>query len=288
MAEILIDSRYKLGECPTYDSRDNSLAWTDILGETVQRIDYDDPSVVTTLKTPCSVGCIGLTQTPGVYIAGTKLGVALLDFHQQTDQFQIIKSFDELALDADIRANDGAVGPDGRFWVSTMAEDVDQKVSPRGRLFVYDGKTLEEVSGYEVHIPNGMAWLDGTVSGPFVFTDSANHRLLKDQKPFIEIENIAGCSMHPEPDGLALSEDGDLWTAQFGASRVRRYSPEGVLKDEIKFPAACITCPTFAGKDYNELIATSFDDGKDEGGKVFRVKLEGVKGVPKYVFGTTE
>lgn len=262
--------------------------WTDILGETVQRIDYNDPSNVATHKTPCSVGCLGLTQTPGVYIAGTKQGVALLDLrpgHQQQEKFKIIASFDSLGLDSDIRANDGAVGPDGRFWISTMAEDVDQKVAPRGRLFVYDGKTIEQVSGYEVHIPNGMAWLDGTVSGAFVFTDSANHRLLKDKKPFIEIENIEGCSMHPEPDGLTLSEGGDIWTAQFGASRVRRYSAEGVLKDEIKFPAACITCPTFAGKDYNELIATSFNDDKAEGGKVFRVKLDGVKGDPKYVFG---
>ncbi|KAB8284103.1 hypothetical protein B0I72DRAFT_133817 [Yarrowia lipolytica] len=285
MAEIFIDTRYKLGECPTYDSRDNSLVWTDILGETVQRINYDEPNQVTTHKTPCSVGCIGLTETPGVYIAGTKQGVALLDFRPgQQQQFKMVHSFDSLNLDADIRANDGTVSPDGRFWISTMAEDVDQKVAPRGRLFVYDGQTIEEVSGYDVHIPNGMGWLEGTVSGPFVFTDSANHRLLKDKKPFIEIENIEGCSMHPEPDGLTLSEDGDIWTAQFGASRVRRYSPEGILKDEIKFPAACITCPTFAGKDYNELIATSFNDDKGEGGKVFRVKLEGVKGVPKYVF----
>lgn len=248
---------------------------------TVQRIFYDSPDAVTSLKTPCSVGCLGLTETPGVYIAGTKQGVALLDFRPEHDFFKVIEPFKNLA--SDIRANDGAVAPDGRFFISTMAEEVDQKVSPRGQLFVYDGAKLEEVPDYNVHIPNGMAWLDGSTSGPFVFTDSANHRLLKDNQPFIEIEELAGCDMWPEPDGLAMSEDGDIWTAQFGASRVRRYDQNGVLKEEVMFPAACVTCPTFAGENLDELVVTSFDDGKNEGGKVFRKKV-GVKGVPKYVF----
>lgn len=70
---------------------------------------------------------------------------------------------------------------------------------------------------------------------------------------------------------------------------VRVYSPEGELLQIIKFPAKCVTCPTFGGQNNDILFITSAIPitGKaapgDEGGHVFRYKA-GVKGMPKYEF----
>jgi sugar lactone lactonase YvrE len=95
-----------------------------------------------------------------------------------------------------------------------------------------------------------------------------------------------------EPDGLAVDEEGHVWSALWGGARVVRFSPTGEMVAEIRFPALRVTCPTFGGQDMDELFITTaaLDEHDDEGrkrygenGSIFRVKV-GVRGMPKHRF----
>jgi sugar lactone lactonase YvrE len=95
-----------------------------------------------------------------------------------------------------------------------------------------------------------------------------------------------------EPDGLAVDQEGCVWSALWGACRVVRFSPAGELVGEVHFPALRVSCPTFGGKDMDELFITTAaldeddEDGRkkySENGSIFRIKV-GVKGLLKFRF----
>ena len=86
------------------------------------------------------------------------------------------------------------------------------------------------------------------------------------------------CPPGSEPDGFAIDENGDVWTAVYGAGKVLRIHEipghGAVVAGVITLPAANITCPCFVDED---LMVTSAQGGGKFGGCVFRVNV-GVRG----------
>ena len=134
------------------------------------------------------------------------------------------------------------------------------------------------------------------------FTDSLSYTIWKydfdpetgsisNRRPFAVID-LFEHQQKAEPDGLAVDEEGCIWSALWGASRVVRFSPAGELVGEVHLPALRVSCPAFGGKDMDELFITTaaLDEDDLEGrkryadnGSIFRIKV-GVKGLPKYRF----
>ena len=91
------------------------------------------------------------------------------------------------------------------------------------------------------------------------------------------------------PDGSVCDSEGFLWNAQYGASRLARYSPEGWLDRVEKLPASQVTCPAFGGKSFDTIFVTtasqtlSDEDLKAEplAGKVFHFESDTV-GLAEY------
>jgi sugar lactone lactonase YvrE len=90
-----------------------------------------------------------------------------------------------------------------------------------------------------------------------------------------------------DPDGFKMDEDGYIWQAIYGESRVLRISPEGKVVGEITYPTRAITCPVFVG---TELWATSAGEedekeveSKKYGGGLFKVDV-GVRGLKEFKF----
>ena len=82
-----------------------------------------------------------------------------------------------------------------------------------------------------------------------------------------------------------MDEDGYIWQAIYGESRVLRISPAGKVVGEIRYPAKNITCPVFVG---TELWVTSADDGAGKyGGGVFKVDV-GIGGLKEFKFRLDE
>lgn len=142
----------------------------------------------------------------------------------------------------------------------------------------------------DAFIPNGLAWHEGKVYWTDTIThtiwkfdyDAENNRLVH-RTPHIDLEKF--CPETPNPDGFAMAENGDIYTAVFGGSAVLRFDIYGQLLEKFLFPAQRITCAVLGGKDGNELFVTSADlhlddpsklqsEQGDVGGSIFRIKLD--------------
>ncbi|HEY6608825.1 MAG TPA: SMP-30/gluconolactonase/LRE family protein, partial [Candidatus Limnocylindria bacterium] len=60
-----------------------------------------------------------------------------------------------------------------------------------------------------------------------------------------------------KPDGLTVDSAGDLWVAMWGIGSVRRYGPDGMLRQELAIPAAQTTSCAFAGPGLHRLYVTT-------------------------------
>jgi len=163
---------------------------------------------------------------------------------------------------AGTRMNDGACDPQGRFWAGTLADDFRPG---GGALYRLDPDGRVELMLNDLTISNGLAWSpDGATmylvdSGPrlvhaFRFDQLAGD--ISHGRVLVEVAEQVGT-----PDGLTVDVDGDVWVAIYGGGRVHRYSPEGVLREELLLPAAQTTSCAFAGRDLNRLYVTTATEG---------------------------
>ena len=80
-----------------------------------------------------------------------------------------------------------------------------------------------------------------------------------------------------------MDAEGNLWSAQWEGARLVRYSPEGVNREEFRFPIAKISCVAFGGETYQDLYVTTANHPWDaavyeqhRAGAVFRWKHAGL------------
>ena len=61
------------------------------------------------------------------------------------------------------------------------------------------------------------------------------------------------------PDGLAVDEEGFVWSAQWYGSCVIRYDPDGKVRNRVMTPAKQTSSVAFGGSDLDTLFVTSAD-----------------------------
>ena len=83
------------------------------------------------------------------------------------------------------------------------------------------------------------------------------------------------------PDGAVIDQEGCLWNAQWGASRVARYDHNGSFLCAFELPALQPSCPGFGGPDLDQMFVTSAAEDMAEvgpnDGQLFALS-PGVKG----------
>ena len=81
-------------------------------------------------------------------------------------------------------------------------------------------------------------------------------------------------------DGAVVDADGNIWNAQWGASRVAQYAPDGTFLQAVIFPASQTSCPAFGGTDLKTLYCTSATQGMTapatDDGKTFATPVDAV------------
>ncbi len=277
-----------VGEGPIWDTQKNVLWWIDILSS---RLYAFDPATQENREwdTGQHVGTIVPWQEDTVMLS---LQNGLGSFHLDTGAVTVYND-PESNLPGN-RFNDGKCDPAGRFWAGTMAYDdpIDQ-----GSLYRMDTDfTVTKVLG-GIGISNGIIWsLDHAT---MYYIDSTSYKV-RSWSYDLDTGTITGenvvLSVTPEfglPDGMTIDEEGMLWVAFYGGSKVCRvHATTGEILETIALPAAAITACAFGDPGLDTLYITSAAQGmtdaelaaSSQSGNLFSVQT-GFKGVPADRFG---
>lgn len=193
--------------------------------------------------------------------------------------------------EADSRFNDVIADPRGRVFCGTMpTEDRD------GALYRLDTDGSVTQIRDDVGLPNGMGFAPDREG--FYFTDSPRGEILR-----YDYEEATGALSNPEtvvdlseeagiPDGMTVDAGGDIWSARWDGSCLVRYSPAGVERERVEFPAKKVSSVILGGREYvDAYVTTALGPGEGEtnprevegegAGMLFRTDL-GVRGVSEF------
>lgn len=242
-----------LGEGPLWHPGRGQLFWFDIMGKRLLTRDADGPRAWDFDR---HVSAAGWVDDDTLLIA------------TETDliRFSLVTGVSArlVPLEADkpaTRSNDGRADPQGGFWIGTMGKHAEARA---GSLYRYWRGELRRLRN-GITIPNATCFApDGRTA---YFADTAAHLVWRvaldadgwpvdEWKVFLDHRD-SGIN----PDGAVVEADGCLLVAEWGASRVTRYDPQGDLVDEIALPVPQPTCPAFGGADLSTLYVTTARQG---------------------------
>jgi sugar lactone lactonase YvrE len=118
-----LDLHCELGEGPYYEPATNTLRFVDIKKKQLHTVNLaQGPKSLKTLQLNMPIGVTadieGVNPKEKILVAG-KSGIYILE--RKTGNVELLKRFyDTEEKDERLRSNDGAVDPQGRFWVGTM------------------------------------------------------------------------------------------------------------------------------------------------------------------------
>jgi len=161
--------------------------------------------------------------------------------------------------DKSIRYNDGKWDPQGRLLLGTSG----YKGFERGKNFLYswDGQKISEIVS-NTTISNGIDWfgeymffIDSPTKkiGRYFYDKSGNATFDK------YVVEIKGAGM---PDGMCINEEGSIYVAIYGGSRVEKYSQDGTLLSTLQMPVKNVTSVCIV-KDKLYITTAQHDDGSE-------------------------
>lgn len=243
-----------LGEGVQWNHREQAVWWTDIKSNKIFRYHLATKQLQT-WNTPEAVGCFTFCENDERILLALASGFAWFD--KTTGDIEWLAK-PEAHLVGN-RFNDGRVDRQGRFWVGSI---VEQRNTPDqcANLFCLDsaGQVAQHLTG--LAISNSLCWsLD---SKKLYHADSPSHQIkvydfnaqtgtLSSGQVFVQtIDSV-------EPDGSTIDAEGYLWNAEWGGSRLVRYTPEGIAACVLTTIVSQPTCMAFGGDDMNLLFVTS-------------------------------
>ena len=275
-----------LSEGPRWHQERQELLWIDILGRQMHRGTLAANGTLEHLETISIDRHIGAVAPAigGGYVLAAGPGFLFIDG---------AGSVHELAQPeagrTDVRMNDGACDPQGRFWAGTMAYDESPGAGSLYRLEL-DGTCTTVLTG--LTISNGIGWspdastmyLNDSGTGDvdaFHYNNSTG--AITQRRTLVHIDQPGAA-----PDGLTVDQDGGIWVALWGGAAVNRYGPDGSLLASVPIPAERPTSCAFGGPELATLFVTTARTDLDEiallsqpdAGRVFAIDGLGVRGLP--------
>ncbi|MBI6909189.1 SMP-30/gluconolactonase/LRE family protein [Pseudomonas palleroniana] len=287
-AELIVDARNTVGECPVWVPEEQALYWVDIPNGGLQRWSAATGHLAA-WKAPQMLACIARSDA-GNWVAGMQTGFFQLTPHNAG-------SLDTTPLAtvdhprADMRLNDGRCDRQGRFWAGSMVLDMGLGAA-EGTLYRFAaGATPQaQLSGFITL--NGLAFSpDGrtmyvsdshpSVQQVWAFDYDLESGTPSNRRVFIDMHAHPG-----RPDGAAVDADGCYWICANDAGLVHRFTPEGRLDRSLSVPVKKPSMCAFGGSRLDTLFVTSIRDDHSEqslAGGVFALN-PGAQGLPEPAF----
>lgn len=275
-AELVVDEKAILGEGPHWDG--HVLYWVDIMSKKLHLYNPEHQQN-DTVQLDQYIGAV-IPAENGKLVVGLQNGIHLLDL--QTKEVTFIGD-PETDLPHN-RFNDGKCDPSGRLYIGTM--DL-HAAKGKGSLYRLDleGKMKKIIS--PVTISNGLAWSPDEKYMYYIDTPTGEVSTFRYDKQTGDIDFKETAVHIPNgmgsPDGMTIDQEGMLWVAHYGGSRVTRWNPHnGKQLDEVHVPAPNVTSCTFGGNNLDELYITTARQGLTEeelastphAGGLFKVKTK--------------
>jgi sugar lactone lactonase YvrE len=166
-----------------------------------------------------------------------------------------------IALEADnpiTRSNDGRTDPWGGFWIGTMGKNAETGAGAIYRLYKGELRKLFP----SITISNAICFSPDRQFA--YYTDTVTRLVMRQQLepqdgwPTGEAEFYVDLrSENLNPDGAVIDADGNMWLAQWGASRIACYSKDGQFINAIEFDALQASCPAFGGPELRTIFCTT-------------------------------
>jgi sugar lactone lactonase YvrE len=275
-----------LSEGPRWHAERQELLWVDILGRQLHRGTLADDGALARLESLSIDRHVGAVAPAvgGGYVLAAGQGFLFVD-----EKGSIHELAQPEAGHTDVRMNDGACDPEGRFWAGTMAYDETPEAGTLYRLEL-DGTCSTVLRG--LTISNGIGWSPD--AGTMYLNDSGTGSLhafkfdqpsgaISERRTLVTIDQA-----DVVPDGLTVDEEGGIWVALWNGGAVHKYSPDGTLLEIVKLPVARPTSCAFGGPHRDILFVTSarvdLDDAalarQQDAGRVFAIEGLGTRGLP--------
>ncbi|PKG22296.1 SMP-30/gluconolactonase/LRE family protein [Niallia nealsonii] len=259
--ELVLDAKAELGEGPCWDARTGILYWVDIEGEKVCAFNPttgENKEIVLDQQ----VSAVVPTLNKDKLIVALEKGLFYLQ--EQTEELQLITEIERNLPDN--RTNDGKCDAYGRFWIGTMNKKEEKE---QGALYCLDTngeftKKLDNIS-----TSNGLAWDKN--NNYMYYIDTPTQKVLRYEFALDTailgkaVEVVDFSDEEGFPDGMTIDQEGMLWIAHWGGSKVSRWNPNTNKKlEDIELPVLNVTSCTFGGGNLQELYITTARTGMSE------------------------
>ncbi|EJR23400.1 SMP-30/gluconolactonase/LRE family protein [Bacillus cereus] len=285
--ELVLDAKASLAEGPCWNEKKQLLYWVDIME---RKLCIYNPTANTNrvIALNQKIGCV-VPYLEDVLLLAMEKGFYSINVNTE----KLTHIFDPEPHLIENRFNDGKCDPAGRFWAGSTDT---YGMNAVGSLYCLHHNLSVEKKVSHVNTSNGIAWSpDHTY---FYFIDTPTKKVVRYQYNIRtgEIHNPSDVIIFSEndglPDGMTIDEEGCLWIAHWGGSKITRWNPstgEQILS--IPIPALYVTSCTFGGPNLTDLYITTArtrmtDDELKEYphvGGIFRIQTN-VKGCPTYSF----
>ena len=200
-----------LSEGPRWHEERQELLWVDILGCQMHRGTLSADGAlerVETISVDRHIGAVA-PAVGGGYVLAAGRGFLFVD---ETGSVRELAQAEE--DHTEVRMNDGACDPQGRFWAGTMAYDESPGAGALYRLEL-DGSCTTVLTG--LTISNGIGWspdattmyLNDSGTGCVdVFRFDGPSGAISDRRTLVHIDQPGVA-----PDGLTVDDEGGIWVA---------------------------------------------------------------------------
>jgi D-xylonolactonase len=269
-------SGYGLVEGPTWHPT-KGLLYSDVLNGGVFALAADG-TISTVVPHRKGIGGIVLHEADGVVVGGRNLSFKSFDGDRS------IVLLDNDVTDVTVGFNDFTTDFKGRIYAGSLAFKVFGGGAPKpGHLHIIDLDGSVRTLADGVMLTNGMGF---SPDGKLFYHADARDDVIRvydvsddggvgPWRPFVNTPPEA------HADGLAVAEDGSVWTAMAHGSRVDVYEPDGSLRKSLPVPLPMVTSVCFGGDDLMDLyVVTGSRVGPHENcGSVYKTRAD-VPGLP--------
>ncbi|XP_011332720.1 regucalcin isoform X2 [Ooceraea biroi] len=295
--EKVTDS-YGLSEGPHWNHRTQKLYFVDIYNQYIRRLDTATGVVTSAYIEHGPVGVVvPVDDTTDAFVAGSGRDLILVTWDSDRDDSnattEVLCPVD--TTHTQTRINDGKVDSFGRFWLGTMANEVNGQILPnQGSLYCIDDELKPKVEVSPVSISNGLGWnieddtfyyIDSPTRQIAAYNYDPNEGTISNRRIVFDLNKT---DLQGVPDGMTIDTDGNLWIALYGGKHVIHVNPKtGKMLGKVELPADNVTSVTFGGPLLDILYATTSSNGltaeqreaTPQAGAVFAIKGLGVRGI---------